>query len=242
MFLRRAACTDNDPERALLTQKLITEHLQLARNLAARFTNRGEPLDDLVQVARVGLVKAVERYDPSRGVEFIAFAVPTITGELRRYFRDSGWDVRVPRRLQELNIRIRGAVDELSQRTGRAPTAGELAEYLQVSREDVVEGLQAANAYTSTSLDLPAGPDSDALTLGDTLGSLDTGLEAVENHEALMPLLAALPERERRILHLRFVEELTQTQIAQEIGVSQMHVSRLLATTLARLRTQLLSD
>ncbi|MFG1928600.1 RNA polymerase sigma factor SigF [Cryptosporangium sp. NPDC048952] len=242
VFHRFAALPLADTRRPALRDQLVTLHLPLADNLARKFANRGEPTEDLMQVARMGLLKAIDRFDPARGVPFLAFAIPTITGELRRHFRDSGWDVKVPRRLQELHLAITRAVAELSQREGRAPTASVLATHLEISKYEVIEGLQAAYAYASTSLDLPAGPESDAPTLGHTLGEIDPGLELVENHHALRPLLAALPERERRILGLRFFANMTQTQIAQEIGVSQMHVSRLLTKTLADLRIRLLAD
>lgn len=242
LFRRFAALAADDPARTGLKDQLLTAHLPLAQHLARRYANRGEPLEDLIQVARVGLLKAVDRFDPTRGVEFLSYAVPTITGELRRHFRDSGWDVRIPRRLQELNLRITSATDELSQLNGRAPTASELAAHLDLPRDEIVEGLQARNAYSSKSIDLPSGPESDAPSLADSLGAEDQRFEAVENREALIPLLARLPARERKILSLRFFQDMTQTQIAQEIGISQMHVSRLLAATLTRLRTQLLAE
>jgi RNA polymerase sigma-B factor len=233
----------DDPNRMRLVGRLALLHLPLARNLASRFANRGQPFDDLIQVARLGLLKAIDRFDPHRGTEFLAYAIPTITGELRRHFRDHGWDLKIPRRLQELHLQIRGAVTELSQQTGRAPTATELAGHLKVPKEEILEALQASTAYSAASLDRPAGPDpGNTATLGESLGATDPGFDAVDNHEALIPLLAALPEREKRILSLRFVHGRTQTQIAEEIGVSQMHISRLLAATLTRLRTQLLAD
>jgi RNA polymerase sigma-B factor len=241
LFRRHVSLPENDPERHRVRDALVTAHLPLARHIARRFANRGERVEDLVQVATVGLIQAVDRFDPARGVEFLSFAIPTIMGEVRRYFRDQSWAVRVPRRLKELHLAINAAVGELSQKTGRAPTATELAAHLGLSREAVLEGLEAGNAYQSTSLDLPVGLDS-GQTLGDTLGGDDAALAAVENREALIPLLAQVPPRERRVLALRFFANMTQTQIAQEIGVSQMHVSRLLSTTLARLREGMLSD
>ncbi|MFG1928904.1 RNA polymerase sigma factor SigF [Cryptosporangium sp. NPDC048952] len=242
LFRRLAGPDTDDPARAPLRSELITIHLPLARNLARRFANRGESLDDLSQVATIGLIQAVERFDPARGVDFLSFAIPTITGEIKRHFRDRGWHVRVPRRLQELRADLARATAELSQRTGRAPTASELAAHLDRSREEIVEGLQAANAYAAVSLDRPAGPEEDAPTLGETFGEEDADLALIDSREALLPLLKQLPTRERRILYLRFVREQTQTQIAQEIGVSQMHVSRLLAATLTRLRQGMLTD
>jgi RNA polymerase sigma-B factor len=242
LFIEYARLEAGDPAKARVRDQIVTAHLPLARHIARRFANRGERLEDLVQVAMVGLIQAVHRFDPERGVEFLSFAIPTIMGEVRRHFRDQSWSVRVPRRLKELHLAINAAVGELSQHNGRAPTATELAEHLGLSREVVLEGLEAGNAYQSTSLDLPVGAEADAPSLGDTLGGEDHALEAVEFHEALIPLLAQIPARERRVLGLRFFSNMTQTQIAQEIGVSQMHVSRLLTTTLARLREGLLVD
>ena len=240
-FSRLAELAPDDRERAALRDALVTEYLSLARNLARRFRDRGEAPDDLLQVARVGLIKAVDRFDPTRGISFPVFAIPTITGELRRYFRDLGWDVRVPRRLQELHLRLRQATQELSQHNGRAPTAGELATHLDLPRELIIEGLRAGDAYAAGSLDRPTTLEPGAPTLGDLLADLDRPFDRVDDHEALGPLLAALPPRERRIVHLRFVEEWTQTQIAREVGLSQMHVSRLLSATLVRLRAGMLA-
>ncbi|MFG1928385.1 RNA polymerase sigma factor SigF [Cryptosporangium sp. NPDC048952] len=242
LFEQYAKLDDDDPERVALREKLVTAHLPLARHIARRFANRGERLEDLTQVAMVGLIQAIDRFDPFRGVEFLSFGIPTIMGEVRRHFRDQGWSVRVPRRLKELHLSINAAVSELSQHNGRAPTASELAAHLNLSREEVLEGLEAANAYQSTSLDTPVGTEPDAPSLGDTLGGEDTAIDAVEYRQALQPLLAKIPPRERRVLALRFFGNQTQTQIAQEIGVSQMHVSRLLASTLAKLRAGLLEE
>lgn len=242
LFERYATLDADDPERVSLREQLVTVHLPLARHIARRFANRGERLEDLAQVAMVGLIQAIDRFDPFRGVEFLSFGIPTIMGEVRRHFRDQGWSVRVPRRLKELHLAINAAVSELSQHNGRAPTASELATHLGLSREEVLEGLEAANAYQSTSLDTPVGSEPDAPSLGDTLGGDDSAIDAVEYRQALQPLLAKIPPRERRVIALRFFGNQTQTQIAQEIGVSQMHVSRLLAATLARLRAGLLED
>ncbi|EXG82175.1 SigB/SigF/SigG family RNA polymerase sigma factor [Cryptosporangium arvum] len=242
LFRRLAALDRADPVRRQLRNEIALLHLPLARNLAYRYCRRGQQTEDLLQVARVGLIKAVDRFDPDRGVGFLPFAIPTITGDLRRFFRDTAWDVRLPRRLQELNLRINAGIVELSQRTGRAPTAGELAAHMEVPREDVIEGLQAGAAYTAKSLDVPAAASAEAPTLAESLGGDDRRFEAVDNHEALIDLLAALPAREKLILRLRFCEDMTQIQIARVIGVSQMHVSRLLAAVLDRLRTQLLAE
>lgn len=227
---------EGDPRREHLRAELVTGYLPLAEHVAQRFSGRGVAKEDLVQVARLGLVNAVDRFDPGKGGEFLAFAVPTVMGEVRRYFRDSGWVLRVPRRLKDLHMSISNANATLSQRLGRAPLPSEIAEHLGLSREQVYEGLEASHAYHSTSLDEVISSDNDDLELGDTLGAEDTAFEGVENHETLLPLMAQLPERERRILVLRFKHNLTQTQIAERIGISQMHVSRLLSRTLHQLR------
>jgi RNA polymerase sigma-B factor len=191
-----------------------------------------------VQVARVGLVNAVIRFDVDAGSDFVSFAVPTIMGEVRRHFRDNSWSVKVPRRLKELHLRLGAATADLSQRLGRAPTPSELATELEMDRDEVVEGLIAGSSYNTMSIDGGSGTE-DAPAIADTLGDVDTNLDRIENREALRPLLEALPERERTVLVLRFFESLTQTQIAERVGISQMHVSRLLAKSLARLRDQL---
>jgi RNA polymerase sigma-B factor len=216
-------------------------HLPLVQFLARRFRDRGEPLEDLVQVGTIGLIKAVDRFDPQRGVEFSTYATPTIVGEIKRHFRDKGWAIRVPRRLQELRISIGQATAELSQRSGRSPTVAELAAHLGISEDEVIEGLEGALAYSTTSLDTPVGglSDGDAPLLGDTLHAESDDFEAIEYRESLKPLLAALPAREKRILVLRFFHGMTQSEIAEEIGISQMHVSRLLSRTLAQLRAGL---
>lgn len=229
-----------DPRRESLRDDLVTGYLPLAEHIAQRFSGRGVAKEDLVQVARLGLVNAVDRFDPSKGDEFLAFAVPTVMGEVRRYFRDAGWVLRVPRRLKDLHMSISNASATLSQRLGRAPAPSEIAEHVGLTRSQVYEGLEASHAYHSMSLDEVISSDSDDLELADTLGERDTAFEGVENHETLQPLLAGLPERERRIVVLRFTHNLTQTQIAERIGISQMHVSRLLTRTLQQLRTGLL--
>ncbi|MFD6417282.1 RNA polymerase sigma factor SigF [Streptomyces sp. NPDC060194] len=229
------------PERAELRNRLVRMHLPLVEHLARRFRNRGEPLDDLTQVATIGLIKSVDRFDPDRGVEFSTYATPTVVGEIKRHFRDKGWAVRVPRRLQELRLSLTTATAELSQRHGRSPTVHELAERLGISEEEVLEGLESANAYSTLSLDVP-DTDDDSPAVADTLGAEDEALEGVEYRESLKPLLEDLPPREKRILLLRFFGNMTQSQIATEVGISQMHVSRLLARTLAQLRERLLVD
>ena len=221
---------------------LVQLHLPLGEHLARRFAGRGEPLDDLVQVGTIGLIKAVDRFDPDRGVEFSTYATPTVVGEIKRHFRDKGWAVRVPRRLQELRLALTAATEELSHRLGRAPTVAEIAARLSVSEEEVLEGLESANAYSTLSLDAGTDTDDGPAAVLDTFGVDDDALEGVEYRESLRPLLARLPARERRILLLRFFRNMTQSQIAAEIGISQMHVSRLLAKTLAQLREGLLES
>lgn len=221
---------------ASLREQLVAAHLGLAEYLARRFANRGEPLDDLVQVASLGLIKAVDRFDPDRGVEFSTYATHTIVGELKRHFRDRGWAVRAPRRMQELYLRLGKVVATLGQELGRSPTIAELAAEVSVSEEDVLEALEAGQAYRSTSLDAPAGTD-EGETLGARLGEEDASLENAESRATLSPLLAQLPPRERLILRLRFFDGLTQSEIASRLGISQMHVSRLLARSVAALRS-----
>lgn len=217
-------------------EQLVAAHLGLAEYLARRFANRGEPLDDLVQVASLGLIKAVDRFDPERGVEFSTYATHTIVGELKRHFRDKGWAIRAPRRMQELYLRLGKVVGTLGQELGRSPTIAELAAEVKVSEEEVLEALEAGQAYRSTSLDAPTG-NEEGETLGARLGDEDPSLEDAESRATLSPLLAQLPPRERLILHMRFFEGLTQSEIAGRLGISQMHVSRLLARSVAQLRS-----
>jgi RNA polymerase sigma-B factor len=237
-----ATLPEGDPERAAVREQLVHEHLALVEYLARRFTGRGEPLDDLVQVATIGLMKAIDRFDTERGVEFSTYATPTIVGEIKRHFRDKGWAVRVPRRLQELKLALTRATADLSQSLGRSPTVAELASHLALSEEEVLEGLESAHAYSTVSLDATEGDEEGAAAVADTLGTIDAALEGVEHRASLKPLLEALPPREKRILLLRFFGGLTQSQIAAELGISQMHVSRLLARTLAQLRESLLAE
>ncbi|MBM7091436.1 RNA polymerase sigma factor SigF [Streptomyces sp. NPDC012461] len=241
LFLELRELPDGSPEYAELRNRLVRMHLPLVEHLARRFRNRGEPLDDLTQVATIGLIKSVDRFDPDRGVEFSTYATPTVVGEIKRHFRDKGWAVRVPRRLQELRLALTTATAELSQQHGRSPTVHELAEKLAISEEEVLEGLESANAYSTLSLDVP-DTDDESPAVADTLGAEDEALEGVEYRESLKPLLEDLPPREKRILLLRFFGNMTQSQIAQEVGISQMHVSRLLARTLAQLREKLLVE
>ena len=222
--------------------ELVRMHLPLVEYLARRFRNRGEPLEDLVQVATIGLIKSIDRFDLERGVEFSTYATPTIVGEIKRHFRDKGWAIRVPRRLQELKLTLTKATSELSQTLGRSPTVSELAKHLGLQEEEILEGLESANAYSAVSLDATDSGDDDSPAVSDSLGMVDEALEGVEYRESLKPLLDKLPPREKKILVLRFFGNMTQSQIAAELGISQMHVSRLLARTLAQLREGLLSD
>jgi RNA polymerase sigma-B factor len=222
-----------------LRNELIEAHRSLAVHLARRFTNRGEPFDDLLQVASLGMLKAVERFDPERQLEFSTFATATVEGELKRHFRDRTWSVRVPRRPQELHLRLGNAINELSQRLKRPPRIPELAEALGVSDEDVLEAMEVGGAYRSTSIDARPNDNADNLTLEGQLGEVDHGFDLAEHRVLLERVIEELPEREQMIIRLRFFEEKTQTEIAQEVGISQMHVSRLLARTLGVLRDRL---
>jgi len=216
-----------------LRAKLIEAHIGLAEHLARRFTHRGEPYDDLVQVSSLGLIKAVDRFDPERGVEFTTYATKTILGELKRHFRDKGWAIRAPRRIQELYLHLGQAISQLSQELGRSPTIKELARETGASEDDVIEALEAGQAYRSASLD-STGPDDEGL--GARLGVDDHGFAGAEWRAVLLPHLETLAERDREILRLRFVEGLTQSEIATRIAISQMHVSRLLTRSLNTLR------
>ncbi|NKZ13256.1 RNA polymerase sigma factor SigF [Mycolicibacterium septicum DSM 44393] len=239
MFRELGGLSEDSSAYERQRERIVERCLPLADHIARRFDGRGEPREDLIQVARVGLVNAVNRFDVDAGSDFVSFAVPTIMGEVRRHFRDNSWSVKVPRRLKELHLRLGAATAELSQRLGRAPTASELAVELDMDREEVIEGLVAGSSYNTLSIDSGGGGDEEAPAIVDTLGDMDTGLDQIDNRETLRPLLAQLPERERTVLVLRFFESMTQTQIAERVGVSQMHVSRLLAKSLARLRDQL---
>jgi RNA polymerase sigma-B factor len=227
---RRRDAGDDEAREAL-----VYRYLSLARQLAARYAGRGRPLDDLVQVANLGLVKAVDRYDPERGAAFSSYAVPTIVGELRRHFRDAGWAVHVPRSVQERVLTIGKAVERLSSDTGRTPTVAELAEITGETPEAVVEALSAGHAYEADSLDEPSGNEGDG-SRGERIGEEDPGFERVEDWQAIGPALAMLSDRDRAVLRLRFIEDLTQSQIADQVGVSQMQVSRILRRTIARVQ------
>ena len=231
LFLRLRAT--GDPQ---VRDELAQLHLPLVEYLAKRFKDRGEPLDDLIQVGSVGLLKAIDRFDLEREVEFSTYATPTIVGELKRYFRDKGWAIRVPRRLQELSLRLNKLVAQLTQDLGRAPTVPELAKAAGVSEDEVLEALESGQAYSTTSLDAPSGDDEDAPMRGDRIGEEDMRLDNLEYFASLAPLIEQLPERERTILYLRFFKGMTQSKIADHIGISQMHVSRLLTRILEFLR------
>lgn len=206
----------------------------LVEYFARRFAGRGEPVDDLVQVANIGLLNSIDRFDPDRGAQFSTYAAATIVGELKRHFRDKGWSIRVPRSLQELGLRLNQALPVLAQQLGRSPTIAELAVELGVTEEDVVEAMDAVQAYSTTSLDAPVGEEGFAPI--DTLGESDPSLELLDEWATLAPAVRDLPQRERTVLYLRFFSGLTQSEIAAQIGVSQMHVSRILSQTLERLR------
>lgn len=232
--------TADEAERQKLRERLVEQYIGLVEFLARRFRNRGEPLEDLIQVGTIGLLKAIDRFELERDVEFSTYATPTIVGEIKRHFRDKGWAVRVPRRLQELHLELTKVVQVLSQELGRSPTVEEIARATSFTEEEVLEGLEIAQAYSYTSLDAPLDPgDGSATTFADQLGGEDEYLENLEYRASLAPELARLPERERKILYLRFFKGMTQSEIAARVGISQMHVSRLLARTLAQLRQAL---
>lgn len=226
-----------------LRDELVEANLGLARLLARRFQNRGEPYDDLFQVASIALVKSLDRFDPERGVEFSTFATRTIVGELKRHFRDKGWSVRAPRRLQELYLELGHAIETLSHELGRSPTVPELAEITGASEEAVIEALEAGQGYRSASIDAPDGSSEDAdEPMSARLGEIDRNFAGIDDRALLAQLLATLGPREQLILQLRFFDGLTQTEIAQRLEISQMHVSRLLAASLSRLRSSFASE
>ncbi|MGV0790265.1 SigB/SigF/SigG family RNA polymerase sigma factor [Mycolicibacterium sp. XJ1819] len=232
--------TLDENSRAYRQQRAeICEHcLPLADHIARRYRNRGENHDDLVQAARVGLVNALNRFDVDKGADFLSFAVPTMMGEVRRHFRDYSWAVKVPRNIKDLQLQVNRISAELSQRLGHAPTASEIAEYLGVPREQVVQAVIAGANYSTLSTGMPARRDDESASVGDAVGEDDAGFDKVLDIETVRPLIAAMPERQRTIITLRFFEDMTQSQIAERVGCSQMHVSRLLAQALATLRGQ----
>lgn len=236
LFKAYQAATDED-ERSEHRTRLVDQFIGLVEFLARRFRNRGEPLEDLVQVGTIGLLKAIDRFDLGREVEFSTYATPTIVGELKRHFRDKGWAVRVPRRLQELHLELTKVVANLGHDLGRSPTVAEIAQAASITEEEVLEGLEIAQAYNFTSLDAPIDTDEGGSTsFADQLGIEDEHLENLEYRASLAPEMAKLPERDRRILYYRFFKGLTQSEIADLLGISQMHVSRLLNRTLTQLR------
>ena len=243
MIFRAYQEADSDEERLPHRERLVEQYIGLVEFLARRFRNRGEPLEDLIQVGTIGLLKAIDRFDLEREVEFSTYATPTVVGELKRHFRDKGWAVRVPRRLQELHLELTKTVNSLGQELGRSPTVAEIAKAASISEESVLEGLEIAQAYNFTSLDAPIdSDDGGSTTFADQLGEEDEQLENLEYRASLAPEMEKLPERERRILYLRFFKGMTQSEIADRLGISQMHVSRLLNRTLIRLRDSLAEE
>ncbi|MFE6030742.1 RNA polymerase sigma factor SigF [Streptomyces niveus] len=241
-FVRLAELEEGTHEHQYVRNTLIELNLALVRYAATRFRNRSDQMEDIVQVGTIGLIKAIDRFELSREVEFATFAVPYIVGEIKRFFRDTSWAVHVPRRLQELRIDLAKATDELSQRLDRVPTTAELAEHLGLDENEIIEGVVASNGYTAGSIDMPSDDTAESSSpLSDRLGAPDAQLEAAENVQALKPLIDELDDREKWILQMRFGAEMTQSEIGQELGVSQMHVSRLLSRITGRLRDGLLA-
>jgi len=237
LFVEMTALPNDAPDRERIRTEIIETCLPIADNIAARYRGRGQPHEDLVQVARVGLVNATDRFSLDKGRDFLSFAVPTMMGEVRKHFRDKGWDLRMPRLLQENHLALEKARSSLTQSFGREPTVPELAAEIGVEPGEVGRIVAAGDSYHSTSLD--GATVQGGVSRGDTLGHFDAALDGVDNHETLRPALLALPERERTILLYRFFGELTQAEIAEKVGLSQMHVSRLLAQSLQALRTEL---
>nr|BBX76941.1 alternative sigma factor SigF [Mycobacterium florentinum] len=241
MFLTLSTMPAESHEYRRQRECIVSRCLPLADHVARHFARRGEGLDDLTQVARLGLMNAINRFDPEKGPSFIGFAIPTMMGEVRRHFRDYSWGMRVPRRLRELHVQIIRATADLAQKLGRAPTARELSQELGVRHDEIVECLVAGDAYQLESLDAPVGADNTGRTrlVADAVGGVDPQIDHITNREAVRTLIADLPVREREVLRMRFFESMTQSQIAERIGVSQMQVSRILANTLSSLRDQL---
>jgi RNA polymerase sigma-B factor len=224
-------------------QRLIEQYLPLVRSLARRYSYRGEQLEDLVQVGCIGLIKAIDRFDVDRGVELTTYATPNIIGEIKRHFRDKGWSIRVPRGLQELNVKLSKLIEELTVQLERSPTIPELAKAASVEEEEVLEALETGQAYSTLSLSAPSsGDDNEDLDPLESLGELEPEYEVSEDRAVLAPGLRVLDERERKILHLRFYDGLTQSQIAQQVGISQMHVSRLIRRSLEKMRAEIATD
>ena len=242
LFARMATLEEGTYEHTYVRNTLVELNMTLVKFAAARYRTRNEPLEDIVQVGTIGLIKAINRFDPDRAIEFPTFALPTIIGEIKRFFRDTSWGVHVPRRLQELRLHLARAADDLAQTLDRAPTVADLATRLPLTREEVTEGLIAANGYTANSLDQLADETSEGSTLVERLGHLDPSLDFIVDVASLKPLIAQLTDRERSVLSLRFMQDMTQSQIGAELGISQMHVSRLLTRALGQLRTRLLDE
>ncbi|HEY3266312.1 MAG TPA: RNA polymerase sigma factor SigF [Armatimonadota bacterium] len=223
---------------AALRDQLVMVHLNLVRFLAGKFANRGEPLEDLVQVGTIGLINAVDRFDPLRGNKFSTYAAPTIVGEIKRHFRDKAWNLKVPRRLQELNLAAGKAVEALTQRLGRSPTVGEIADHIHASEEETLEAIELGNAYETISLDtrLDSQSDSGPMTLAEFIGAEDASLADINSNDDLREAIRSLDEREQAIIRLRFFSDMSQTEVAQRLSISQMHVSRLQQKALKRLR------
>jgi|SRR5665648_635172 len=238
--LLRRVHEDGDPAAR---EELIIRYLPLVRSLARRFASRGQAVEDLVQVGSIGLIKAIDRFDITRGVELSTYATPTVLGEIKRYFRDKGWAVKVPRALQDLNIRLNKVIEQLTVELNRSPTIQELAEHAGVTEEEVLEALESGRAYSSLSIYSSGSSDEDdSMELLDYLGKEETQYELVEQRRFLAPAMEKLDERERLILHLRFFEGMTQTQIAARVGISQMHVSRLIRKSIELLRQFMLNE
>lgn len=239
MFEQLAALEAGTTEHEKIRAALIERHLPLVAFMARKFADRGEPLDDLIQVGTIGLIKAIDRFEISKGFEFSTFATPTIVGEIKRHFRDKTWAVRVPRRLQELGASVTKATTELTQKLDRSPTPKEISKHLGITVDEVAEALESNAAYSTVSLDVTSDTST---SIGESFGALDEALEGVEYRESLKPLLAQLDDREKRILQMRFFDNLSQSQIASELGISQMHVSRILNKVLGHLREGLVGS
>ncbi|BFV55940.1 RNA polymerase sigma factor SigF [Kitasatospora sp. CMC57] len=241
VLLRRLAeLEEGTPEHAYVRNTLVELNMTLVKFAAGRFRSNPEPMEDIIQAGTIGLIKAIDRFDVERGPMFSTFALPTIRGEIKRFFRDTTWAVHVPRRLKDLRLELAKAADILANKLGRAPTPAELAAYLDLPTEEIIEGMLAANGYSTSSMDTQIDLDAGDGSFAAHTGFIERGFDHVENLHALNPLIAALPRRDRQILSMRFSDELTQSQIGTRLGLSQMHVSRLLSRTVALLRTQLL--
>ena len=236
VLTRMAALPADDPERARLRDEVVEDHMPYARHIAQRYGGRGASGEDFEQVAYLGLVKAVDNFDPEHGTGFLGYATPMIIGEIKRYFRDATWGVHVPRRMQELSGALRKATDTLTHDLGREPTIAELARHLGAEPEEIVEAIDAAGAYTTASLDHPVNSEEQGASLLDFMGEEDAGFDAVIDHQVLTELLTRLGERDKRILLMRYFRGMTQAEIGEELGVSQMQISRLLSRILKELR------